>query len=169
MVDNLERETVARREKQDVAAAQTRQSRSSTRSVIEHSGTAGRFFLVALAGLAIDITIAWSLIAFAGAADAVASVAGFAVATVANYLAHQFWTFRSGPRSASARRFLGFCLVVGVTLVVRLLVLDQLATVLPGSGIAAPIRLGLAAGASFVLSFLLSRFLVFRTAGQADA
>ena len=66
------------------------------------------------------------------------------------------------------RRFIGFAGAVALTLAARLVVLDMLGTVLPGSGIAAPIRLGLAVVASFVASFVLSRFFVFNRRGNTD-
>lgn len=135
---------------------------------MEHTEEAARFFLVALTGLGIDIAIAWALIAFTGAPDAIAAVAGFSVAAAMNYFAHQFWTFRNGERRASMRRFIGFAGAVVLTLAVRLVVLEMLGTVLPGSGMAAPIRLGLAAVASLVASFVLSRFFVFNRQGNTD-
>jgi putative flippase GtrA len=128
----------------------------------EHSEEGIRFFLVSCAGLGIDIGIGWALIALAGVPDPVAATVGFSIATVVNYFGHQFWTFRKGERRASFRRFTAFAGVVVLTLVVRLVVLDFLGPWLPGSGLNAPIRLGLAAAVSFFVSFLLSKFLVFR-------
>ena len=127
----------------------------------KHSEEAIRFFLVSLVGLGVDIGIAWALIAFAGASDPVAALVGFSIATVTNYFGHEFWTFIKGEQRASLRRFMAFAGVVVFTLVVRLVVLDFLGPWLPGSGLNAPIRLGLAATASFFVSFLMSRFLVF--------
>ena len=129
--------------------------------IMEQSEEALRFFLVALAGLGIDITIAWALIAFTGAADAIASAIGFSVATVTNYFGHQFWTFRNGERRASMWRFISFSGSVVLVLAVRLVVLHILGPALPGSGIAAAVRLGLAATVSFVVSFVFSRHFVF--------
>lgn len=126
-----------------------------------HSEEAIRFFLVSLAGLGIDIGVAWALIALVGASDPVAAVVGFSVATVINYFGHQFWTFQKGERRASLRRFSAFAGVVVLTLVVRLLVLDFLGPLLPGSGLNAPLRLGLAATVSFFVSFLMSKFMIF--------
>jgi len=126
-----------------------------------YSTEAVRFFLVSLAGLGVDIGIAWALIALWGVPDLVAAVVGFSIATVTNYFGHQFWTFHGGERRASMRRFLAFCVVVVFTLIVRLLVLDSLGPLLPGAGLNALVRLGLAAGASFVVTFLLSRFMIF--------
>ena len=121
-----------------------------------------RFFLVALTGLGIDVGVAWALIRLAGASDPVGAVLGFSVATVINYFGHQFWTFREGERRVSLRRFLGFAGAVVLTLIVRLVILDRLGTLLPGRGLDVPLRLGLAAIASFLVSFLLSKFLIFR-------
>jgi len=120
-----------------------------------------RFFLISVTGLAIDIGVAWALIAFGGAPDSVAALVGFSVATVTNYFGHQLWTFREGERRVSLRRFVAFAGVVVLTLAVRLLILDLLGPLLPGSGLNAPIRLGLAATVSFFVSFLMSKFLIF--------
>lgn len=120
-----------------------------------------RFFLVSLAGLVIDIAIAWSLIALAGLPDSVSAIAGFSVATLANYLGHQLWTFGDAESEVSAGRFLAFAIVVLVSLGVRLIVLQMLGPLLPGTGLNAPLRLGLAATVSFFVTFLLSKFLVF--------
>ena len=120
-----------------------------------------RFFLISVTGLVIDIGFAWALIAFGGASDSVAALVGFSVATVTNYFGHQFWTFREGERRVSLRRFVAFAGVVVLTLAVRLLILDLLGPLLPGSGLNAPIRLGLAATVSFFVSFLMSKFLIF--------
>ena len=127
----------------------------------KHSEEAIRFFLVSLVGLGIDIGVAWALIALVGASDPVAAVVGLSVATVINYFGHQFWTFQKGERRASLRRFLAFAGVVVLTLFVRLLVLDFLGPLLPGSGLNAPLRLGLAATVSFFVSFLMSKFMIF--------
>lgn len=128
----------------------------------KHSDEAIRFFLVSLVGLCIDIGAAWALIAVVEASDPIAAVAGFCIATVFNYLGHQYWTFQKGPHRASLRRFMIFGGVLVLTLVCRLLVLDYLGSRLPGAGLNAPLRLGLAAAVSFVVSYLLSRFFVFR-------
>ena len=128
----------------------------------EHLHEAARFFFVALAGLVLDVSLAWLLIAALGAPDPLAAAAGFSSATVFNYFAHQFWTFRSGHRAASLRRFIGFSAVVTGSFLVRLGVLHILGGVLPGPGIDVPIRLGLAAGVSFLVAFPLSRLFVFR-------
>jgi putative flippase GtrA len=102
------------------------------------------------------------MIGLGGASDPVAAVVGFAVATVINYFGHQFWTFQKAEGRASWRRFLAFSGVVVLTLLVRVLVLSFLGPVLSGSGLNAPLRLGLAATVSFFVSFLMSKFLVFR-------
>lgn len=126
-----------------------------------HTKEAIRFFLISVTGLGIDIGVAWALIAFSGAPDSVAAIVGFSVATVTNYFGHQLWTFREGEQRVSLRRFVAFAGVVVLTLAVRLVVLDFLGPLLPGSGLNAPIRLGLAATVSFFVSFLLSKFLIF--------
>ena len=127
----------------------------------EHSEEAIRFFLISAVGLSVDIAIAWALIALAGAPDAVAAVVGFSIATVMNYFGHQLWTFQKSTRRPSMRRFLAFAAVVIFALSVRLLILDLLGPLLPGRGLNAPTRLGLAATVCFFVTFILSKFLIF--------
>ena len=126
-----------------------------------HARETIRFFLISMTGLGLDIGIAWALIVFGGAPDSIAALVGFSVATVINYFGHQFWTFPDGERRASLRRFMAYAGVVLLALAVRLITLDLIGPLLPGTGLAVPIRLGLAAVASFLVSFLMSKFLVF--------
>jgi len=106
-----------------------------------------RFFAVAVAGLAVDLAIGWTLAEPLGLPLAVAATAGFAVAAALNYALHELWTFRDGARQLSAARALRYLGVLGLTLAVRL---------------AALAVLGLAAAVSFAANYAASRMMVFR-------
>ena len=120
-----------------------------------------RFFLVALGGLIIDIALATALIEWAGLADIPAAAIGLFAGMIFNYFLHLTWTFQNQSRAATVRHFLKFAIGVGATLVIRALVLHLIATfgwqeVLPSF-----VRLSLGAGASFVASYAINRFVIF--------
>jgi putative flippase GtrA len=120
-----------------------------------------RFGLVAVAGLAVDLGTGWTLANFAGVPLKIAALAGFCVGAAFNYLLHERWTFRTG--TASARRgslYLAALLATLATRIGAVAVLERL--VAPGPAGSAAV-LVLATGVSFVVNYLLSRFLVFRS------
>ncbi|MBB4858144.1 putative flippase GtrA [Novosphingobium chloroacetimidivorans] len=113
-----------------------------------------RFGLVAVAGLGVDLGTAWLLRPFMPLP--LAALCGFGVGAAFNYLLHERWTF--GTRAASARRGSLYLLALLATLGTRVgtvALLDR--TALPDLPV-----LILATGVSFVVNYLLSRFLVFR-------
>lgn len=123
-----------------------------------------RFGVVAVAGLVVDLSIAWALAALAGVPLPLAALAGFLCAAAFNYLLHEVWTFGGGG-SPSAGRGALYLLVLGLTLGVRVgsvAALEMLRDLLlPGAGWRLPV-LVLATGLSFATNYLLSRTLVFR-------
>lgn len=126
-----------------------------------------RFGIVAVAGLGIDLAIAWSLAAFAGLALPVAATIGFGGGAAFNYVLHERWTF--GPGQVSAKRSSLYALTVMATLAVRVGTVALLeATLLPHAQHRLAVLL-LATGVSFVVNYLLSRTLVFRTATRQEA
>lgn len=120
-----------------------------------------RFFAVAVAGLAVDLAIGWTLAEPLGLPLAVAATAGFAVAAALNYALHELWTFRDGARQLSAARALRYLGVLGLTLAVRLAALAVLARLFPPEGWTLAV-LGLAAAVSFAANYAASRMMVFR-------
>lgn len=125
-----------------------------------------RFGLVAVVGLAIDLTTAWSLATFAGAPLPLAATIGFAVASAVNYVLHEYWTFGQG--SVSGRRGSLYALTLLATLAARVgcvAALERTALPDPRDRLAVLI---LATGVSFVVNYLLSRHLVFRPASRKE-
>jgi putative flippase GtrA len=127
---------------------------------IKHSS---RFVVISIAGLGIDISIAWILIDRFGFSDWVGASIGFFVATTANYVGHQLWTFREHSKGLSWFRFIQFSGVVMFTLVARLGALSFAGMLLPGDSWRIPARLLFAATVSFSITFMLSQKFVFRS------
>jgi putative flippase GtrA len=126
-----------------------------------------RFTGVAVAGLCVDLGLAWTLAEGAGLALTVSAAAGFAAGAAFNYLLHEVWTFRAGARRLSAARAMRYAGALGLTLAARLAAVAALEGVMSGPGAGISI-LGLAAGVSFGVNYLASRFLVFRAVPAAD-
>ena len=124
---------------------------------------AGRFGLVVVLGLGIDLSVTLGLVRLAGLALPVAAACGFGAGAVVNYLMHEAWTFRH-PGAAlrlSARRGGLYLLVLGMVFAVRVGSVALLERLLPAPGLA-PLVLTLAIGLSFCAHFILSRSLAFR-------
>ena len=121
-----------------------------------------RFLLVASAGLVIDITVASVAVLYGGLADIPAAAIGLGAGMVFNYVLHLLWTFRGHSHKASLRHFLRFATGVAATLVVRAAVLGGIEAAGWQPLMPVPVRLFIGAAVSFVLSYLICRYLVFR-------
>lgn len=134
-----------------------------------------RFGAVTVLGLAIDVGLAWALASLAGLPLPLAAVCGFLVAAAVNYVLHEFWTFTSGARRASAKRGLAYLAGLGLTLATRLAVVTALSRYVFADPAARLPVLAIAVGCSFVVNFLFSKYVVFRppaparVAGAQDA
>jgi putative flippase GtrA len=122
---------------------------------------AARFFAVAVAGLALDLVVAWSAARFLGLPLWLSAAVGFALAAAMNYALHELWTFRHGARRVSAGRALRYAMALAATLASRVATVAVLA-VMFGEGKALLVLLA-GAGVSFGVNFLISKFFVFRT------
>ena len=122
-----------------------------------------RFGIVTVTGLAIDLSLAWTLATFAGFPLPVAALSGFLVAAGVNYCLHELWTFKSGEKAISARRGLTYLVGLGLTIAIRLAVVTFMARYVftEPSGRLPSLVAGI--GCSFVANYLFSKFLVFRT------
>lgn len=118
-----------------------------------------RFTAVSIAGVVIDIVMCMVLVEYAGLPLWIAVLGGFSFAVLANYAAHELWTFRSGAPTLSFRRATRFLIASIFTLLVRLAVVFLLVRLI-GVTSALPVLVG-AVGVSFMMNFLISRFLVF--------
>jgi len=121
---------------------------------------AARFLAVAVAGLALDIAVAWCAARLLGLPLWLAAAAGFAVAAAANYAAHELWTFREGARRLSGGRALRYGAALAATLGTRVATVAALAA-LVGDGHALPVLM-VGAGVSFFVNYALSKHFVFR-------
>ncbi|OSQ34514.1 GtrA family protein [Thalassospira sp. MCCC 1A01428] len=121
-----------------------------------------RFAIVAVAGLVMDILLAWGLSSVFGLNLVFAAAAGFVVGAAFNYMLHEFWTFRRADCQLSTRRMLLYCGALGVTLATRLTVVYWLSQILNAVRDDLAILL-LATVMSFGVNYLVSKFFVFRS------
>lgn len=119
-----------------------------------------RFFVVSVAGVVLDLSIAWALATALGVPLWLAAIAGFATAATANYAAHELWTFRRAGHGLSTRRAGQYVGASAATLATRLVAVEALRRVVPDD-LTLAILTG-AAGVSFLGNFAISRFLIFR-------
>ncbi|MDA7964127.1 GtrA family protein [Ruegeria sp.] len=121
-----------------------------------------RFFVTACGGLILDLAVASALIIVWSLSDPVAALIGLGFGMVFNYFTHLFWTFRGQNQRPSLGHFIRFAVGVGVVLVVRIAVLWWLETQGLQAYLHPTVRLGIAAGLSFALSYLICSRLIFR-------
>jgi putative flippase GtrA len=123
-----------------------------------------RFFAVTVLGVILDLAIASALHHWASVPLWLAAATGFGIAAAANYVIHQTWSFRTGPLSARrAGLYAGVALAV---LAVRVGIVALLERALPDAWPLAILVAG--AGGSFVVNFVLSKWVVFAAAaGEA--
>lgn len=122
-----------------------------------------RFAAVAVAGLAVDISLAWGLSAVVGFNLVLAAAAGFVAGATFNYLLHEFWTFRRSERRLSSARMLRYGAALGATLATRLAVVYALSQILHAKQGELAILL-LATILSFSVNYLASKYFVFKSA-----
>ncbi|MDP4604967.1 MAG: GtrA family protein [Erythrobacter sp.] len=118
-----------------------------------------RFFAVTVLGVVIDIAIAYALATQFGVPLWLAATIGFVTAAGCNYIAHQLWSFRAGPRALSAVRAAKYAGAALMTLAVRVAIVALLDRVLADDLSLAILICG--AGGSFFMNFALSKFFVF--------
>jgi len=122
-----------------------------------------RFKLVTLLGLALDLTLAYSVRQALGWPLPLCAAIGFAAGAIFNYLAHEYWTFVNRVAGGlSARRFGRYILTVSVTLIIRIALVAAGAMIpfMAGHDLAVLVA---AAGISFIVHFLLARSFAFNS------
>lgn len=124
------------------------------------TGQALRFFLVSVAGLVIDLAVAWTMATLVGLPLWHAGAIGFVSAAAINYVLHERWTFGTGSSRVSALRGVQYLGIAGLALMARTAAILLLETLL-GDGRTLAV-LVLAAGISFAVSFVASRWLFTR-------
>ncbi|PCD75782.1 GtrA family protein [Pseudothioclava arenosa] len=120
----------------------------------------GRFFIVTLAGLGVDLATSWLVLHLFAPPLALAAAIGFLAGAGFNYLLHEIWTFGGGAGRLSGRRFGKYLAVLGIVLVGRLAAVAALSRLALLAEYPMAI-LVLASGVSMLLNFALSRGLVF--------
>lgn len=124
------------------------------------SGDFIRFGVVSVLGLCVDLAGAWTLARWLPLPAA--ALGGFLVGAALNYGLHEAWTFASKDRRPSVRRGGLYLLTLGITLGVRVAsvaALEAFVFPAPDQALAA---LVMATGLSFVVNYLLSKYVVFR-------
>lgn len=127
------------------------------------SGDFIRFGMVSVLGLCVDLAVAWSLARWLGVPLPAAAFGGFLAGAALNYGLHEAWTFAAKDRRPSVRRGGLYLLALGVTLGVRVAtvaLLEALVFRTPDQALAALVA---ATGLSFVVNYLLSKYVVFRS------
>ena len=120
-----------------------------------------RFGLVAIAGLIVDIAVAWLCWAQLGLGLTLAAGIGFLAGAAVNYLLHEFWTFQRSESRISLGRIGRYGVGLAATLAVRLCAVYVLSRVFDADSFALVI-LVLATGVSFIVNYVVSKFFVFR-------
>jgi putative flippase GtrA len=118
-----------------------------------------RFAIVAVLGVILDIGIAYALSSVFGFPLWLAATIGFSLAALANYVAHEFWTFRHAASRISVSRAGQYILTSAITLMIRL---GAIALLGPWLGAQHKLLiLATAAGTSFAVGFVFSKFVIF--------
>jgi putative flippase GtrA len=119
-----------------------------------------RFGLVAVAGLIVDIIVAWGLARLWNVPLVFPATVGFFCGALLNYVLHELWTFQGGARKLSVSRAMAYFLSLWATLGVRLAVVALMGmTLAPGNDLAILIA---ASVVSFFVNFAVSKLWVFR-------
>ena len=118
-----------------------------------------RFTIVAVVGVIVDIGISYCLASELGVTLWIAATVGFSSAALANYVAHEFWTFRSDASRISLLRAGQYFITSAVTLLIRLTVIAVVGLWFGQQH--SLVILTIAAGTSFAFGFMFSKFLVF--------
>lgn len=118
-----------------------------------------RFFLVSLAGVTIDLAVAYAVAIGLGAPLWLAAAIGFITAVGVNYLLHEVWTFQARRQRPSRKRALRYLGIALVTLMSRLAVVAWMGGWM-GRDQALLILIA-GAGVSFFVNYGLSKTFLF--------
>lgn len=124
-----------------------------------------RFFLANLLGVTIDITVAISLIKIAALSTTVATSISITIAAVIMYFVHELWTFAGANQGLSGKRLVTVVASAFVALGTRALVLLILQKIPLHSDYIQYGHLIVAVSCSFLVNFILIRFIIERKAG----
>lgn len=126
-----------------------------------------RFGTVTVLGLVVDLSVAWALAVIFLVSLPMAAAVGFGCGAFLNYLLHGVWTFRSGHGVFSPRRMTLYVIVLAAVLMVRVAGVAILTWIIGDpKGYELPILVA-ATAASFVVNYVLSKYVVFRASVKA--
>ena len=126
-----------------------------------------RFGMVTVLGLIVDLSIAWTLAVVFHVPLPAAAAVGFGCGALLNYLLHGMWTFGVAQGTFSARRVASYVIVLAVILTVRIASVAVLTWIIEDpKGYELAVLVG-ATGVSFVVNYLLSKYVVFRVGNQS--
>jgi putative flippase GtrA len=131
--------------------------------ISQNTGELLRFVSVAVAGLFVDISVAWLLSAVFNVNLVLSAGGGFAAGASVNYLLHEFWTFSRPESGVSVPRLMRYFVVLAATLAARLCAVYLLAQIIDVQQNELKILL-LATVFSFFVNYLLSKLFVFQPA-----
>lgn len=120
-----------------------------------------RFGVVTVAGLVVDLSIAWGLAVFLLVPLPVAAAVGFGCGALSNYLLHIAWTFRSPAATFSYKSMMLYVVSLVAVLAIRVSMVAVLSSVI---GVSTGHELGVllaATGISFVANYFLAKYVVF--------
>jgi putative flippase GtrA len=122
-----------------------------------------RFIAVGVLNTAVGYAVIFGCMYAAGMGPELSNIAGYAVGLVVSYVMNRNYTF--GSKQEPRREIVRFLVVFGIAYGANMLVL--LALINGGSGLNAGVAQVVAGVAYIAVSYLLSKFYVFREAGNA--
>ena len=123
-----------------------------------------RFFLVSVAGVLIDISIAYAVAMILETPLVIAAAVGFVIAAGSNYILHEVWTFQGRTQRLSRLRALKYLVVSLFTLLCRLAVVASLSIWIDRDHTLS-ILIG-AAAVSFFVNYVISKFFLFSRSAE---
>jgi putative flippase GtrA len=121
-----------------------------------------RFGTVTVLGLIVDLVVAGTLAVVFLAPLPTAAAVGFGCGALLNYLLHGVWTFRAGPGAFAPRRVALYVIVLTLVLTGRIAGVAVLAWLIGDPKGYELAILSAATAVSFVVNYLLSKYVVFR-------
>ena len=120
-----------------------------------------KFTVVLVLGLVLDIAMGFVLYNFTALSLAISAMVGFLCGALFNYAIHEKWTFLHAGSSLSLYRASLYLLTTLVALIVRMSTAYLLTPFAEGKLLSLLVLIT-SAGMSFIVNYLLSRFVVYR-------
>lgn len=130
----------------------------------DHRQSLARFLAVAVAGLGVDAAATFLVRLGIGLSLTASGAIGYLAGAIVVFMAHEFWTFPDADKSLRGlpRRLLLYAASQGLGFVVRVAALAGLGIALAVAPFSDILVFCGAVALSFVVNFLVSRFVVFK-------